>query len=488
MPNEEIEEPPLPPTILTKYKPSDQAFAFHASLARFRYLIWGIKSGKSYAGAFEAVRACIGLPARSWAWVVGPTYLHLDTAEREFEDIFADILERTGVDLVEKRNRSIRRWTLKGGTRIDFKSGENPDNLRGSNLDFVWIDEGGYLSDESWRVVRSRTVARKGDIIVTTTPPASRNWLWTECMRGGMPPEMPYGTFKDEGRFVSHYPTWEFGWVDQDELDDEKKSQPRSVYDREYGALFVTSVSRVFPALGNALSMEIPKKAKIMSCVMGVDLAKMQDYTAVVVMDASRRVLHVERWNKVNWMIQRPRLENLAREWNAAIVLDRANVGSVIEEDLAEALMEDGLQVIPMDMNSPMVKTELIQSLQMSFEKNMIQIPNPKAEWAPADSEQLVKELNWYEFKLTRGGRTGYSAPKGLTDDLVIALALANHGCSLGAAGGVDPATVAISKEDWSKHKPSSIGLTKQRPRIFSRIYGRGSNWGGSYNSPIWGG
>ena len=209
-PEDEVPEVELPSNILTKYTPSAQGYHFHASLARFRYLIWGIKSGKSYAGAFETVRACIGLPARSWAWVVGPTYTHLDTAEREFEDIFADINRTTGVELVEARNRSKRLWTLKGGTIIQFKSGEHADNLRGPNLDFVWIDEGGYLSDEAWQVTRSRVTARLGEITVTTTPPSNRTWLWTECMRAGMPPAMPYVTISEATRFYSHYLTRHF--------------------------------------------------------------------------------------------------------------------------------------------------------------------------------------------------------------------------------------------------------------------------------------
>lgn len=481
----------LPPTIVTNYKPTGQAYAFHESLARFRYLIWGIKSGKSHAGALEMVRACIGLPGGSWAWVVGPTYLHLDTAEREFENIFKEILRVTGVELVQKRNRSTRKWILKGGTRIDFKSGEHPDHLRGPNLDMIWIDEGGYLSDEAWHITRSRTAATEGEIIVTTTPPPTRTWLWTECMMAGMPPDMDYGTFSTtrennyDNRFVSHYPTWDFPWVSKEELADEKASLPRAVFDREYGALFVTSESRVFPALYDALSMEMPPRKKVMSCVMGLDLAKMQDYTAVVIMDANRRVHHVQRWNKESWILTRARIVELAREWNSAIVLDRANVGSVIEEDLAAELVNDGLQVIPMDMNSAMVKMELIQSLQMAFEQKRIQIPNPKALWAPEACEQLVKELNWYEFKLTRGGRIGYSAPRGLNDDMVVALALANHGCSSGAAGGVDPATVSVAKEDWDKIKTKGPAR-RPRPRIYARMFGRGS-WGGDYNGPIWG-
>ena len=68
---------------------------------------------------------------------------------------------------------------------------------------------------------------------------------------------------------------------------------------------------------------------------------------------------------------------------------------------------------------------------------------------------------------------------------MVIAMCIENHGCAMGAAGGVDPANVAISTEDWMKTNKQKIKAPQLR--MTSRLLGRGS-MGGGYNRPIWGG
>ena len=60
-----------------------------------------------------------------------------------------------------------------------------------------------------------------------------------------------------------------------------------------------------------------------------------------------------------------------------------------------------------------------------------------------------MEELDLFEAKLTKTKRIGYGAPRGLHDDLVIAMALANYGISSGAAGGVAPDDVTISRSEF---------------------------------------
>ncbi len=467
-------------TIPSSYDPSLDAWPFHNSLARFRILIWGIKSGKSHAGARETARAALGLPGRSLIWVVAPTYQQLEVAESELEYIF----EKDLPDLVLKRNMNKRTWTLPNKTRIQFKSGDWPDNLRGPNADFIWFDEGGFLKVGAWRVGRQRVTATLGEIVITTTPPPERSWLWNECLKAGMPPSMEYGQWDSgigsDSRFVSHYPTWQFPWVTKKELDDERDSLPRAIFDREYGALFVSTAGQVFGTFTKCLTMEAPPETVSLETVMGLDLAKFQDWTAVIMMDSSGRILDMDRWQKVPWPLQKVKIIERARRWGCVIVMDKANAGSVIEDDLKE----EDLTVYGVDMNSPMVKNELIMGLQVAIEQSRIKIPDPRAHWSPDCSEQLTNELTWYAHQVTKGGRLSYSAPRGLTDDMVIALGLANLGRAKGYVGGIDPGEVVISRERFNQVARPKGPSRPSRPNILKSLFQRKSILG-QYD-PMW--
>lgn len=421
------------------YEPSPEAWQFHWSSARFRHLLWGVKGGKTKAGAIEFLRWAGGLPG-TLSWGVAPTFLNLEEAEDEVVNILDEL------HIKYRRRRSQHEYWLPNGSKIRFKSGADPDNLRGPNVTgILWVDEFAVLLAAAWVVLRSRISASMAGMVTSSTP-KGRNWTWPHYVRAGLPPDAAYGEFQSEDgqRWVSHRPTWHFRWVPKREIEDAEMDMPSDEFQQEYGAMFVTSASKVFDPYPALSRIKIPKKITG-STTMGLDLAKQQDFTAVVVMDPSRRVLHVDRWTKVNWRVQRPRIMERAKRWNATVVIDLANVGSVISEDLTAA----GASVVEVNLNSALVKRAMIEGLQISFEHGQITIPDPDAPWVPSIFKTLVDELDLFEAKLTPGKKIGYGAPKGLHDDLAIAMALANYGISTGAAGGVPPDDVSILRSEF---------------------------------------
>ncbi len=460
--------------IILEYRPSKAAWDFHASLARYRYLIWGVKAGKTRAGAVETVRAALAMP-KSKIWVVAPTYKNLDEAV----DSVRYILELAEQEFTE-RQRPSREFRLSNNALIQFHSADWPDTLRGANVDFIWMDEAAFIKPEARNVLRSRVAATGGEIIVTTTP-KGRNWVWDEVIAAGMPSDAPYGTFKAKNRFVSHYPTWEFPWVDKEFLNDEKQSIPRLTYEQEYGAAFLADATKVFQHIPESLTRELPPKLDGKT-VIGLDLAKMRDWTAVIVMADNKRVMYCERWNKTDWTIQKARIITLVEKWNAIVGMDTANVGSVIEEDLREA----GVEVVAFNMNNPNMRGDLIQSLVVGFERRYVKLPHPSADWSPKDSQQLVNELEWMEAGLTPKNRLTYSAPQGMTDDMVIALAIAYQMARRGEASASGQAIGIAEAIDPLKMKRPS--LTNIRPNPFKTIFRqRNSSVGfGAADSSLW--
>jgi PBSX family phage terminase large subunit len=67
-----------------------------------------------------------------------------------------------------------------GQHEIICRSLDNPETLRGPNLQWAWIDEAALVSEMAWRIVKGRV--REGDkqqAWITTTP-KGRNWIWKE--------------------------------------------------------------------------------------------------------------------------------------------------------------------------------------------------------------------------------------------------------------------------------------------------------------------
>lgn len=132
--------------------------------------IAGIGSGKTYAGAIKSSYHAKG---NTFGMVVAPTYGMLrDSTLRTFMELMDDV--------IVKFNKNEMLITLRNGAEIMFRSADNPEHLRGSNLNWAWIDEGGLCKDGTWEIVigRLRADGLQGKLFVTTTPKGKRNWVY----------------------------------------------------------------------------------------------------------------------------------------------------------------------------------------------------------------------------------------------------------------------------------------------------------------------
>lgn len=137
---------------------------------RFTAFIGGIGSGKTYAGCVKDL-----MHARhpgSLGLVIAPTYpMMRDATLRTFQDIAGD-----AVSTFNKAEMTAR---VVNGGEILFRSADNPDRLRGPNLDWAHIDEGALCPAGTWEIVigRLRAGGKAGPCWITTTP-NGRNWLY----------------------------------------------------------------------------------------------------------------------------------------------------------------------------------------------------------------------------------------------------------------------------------------------------------------------
>jgi len=135
---------------------------------RFPAFIGGIGSGKSYGGAVKSLLHCneptVGL-------VIAPTYPMLrDATFRSFQDV------------CDKAMRSYSKSdniAYVGKAEVLFRSSDNPERLRGPNIDWAWIDEAALCPPQTWEIVigRLRGHGKAGPCWLTSTP-KGRNWVY----------------------------------------------------------------------------------------------------------------------------------------------------------------------------------------------------------------------------------------------------------------------------------------------------------------------
>lgn len=149
---------------------------FVTSTAAYPAYIGGIGSGKSYAGAAKVLTR---IGAKGVGTIYAPTYAMLRDATRR---TLLDLLTLHDVPhTLHKSENSILIHAT--GHEILCRSLDNPDGLRGPNLEWAWVDEAAYVSREAWQIVKGRVRTGPQPQAWVTSTPKGRNWLWEEWER-----------------------------------------------------------------------------------------------------------------------------------------------------------------------------------------------------------------------------------------------------------------------------------------------------------------
>ena len=103
--------------------------------------------------------------------VVAPTYPMLRDATFR---TFIELAQRGGV--MASFNKSEMLVTLIDNKRVLFRSGDEPDRLRGPNLGWFYLDEAAMMDETIWPIMIGRLRERPGRAWATSTP-RGFNWL-----------------------------------------------------------------------------------------------------------------------------------------------------------------------------------------------------------------------------------------------------------------------------------------------------------------------
>jgi hypothetical protein len=290
--------------------------------------------------------------------------------------------------------------TLANGAVMRFVGGDNPDGLFGEDVHAAVIDEASRVREDSWHAVRSTLTATNGPIRMIGNVKGRRNWFYQLCRKAAAgEPGMTY-----------HKLTWrdavDAGVLEQAEIDDARRQLPEMVFRELYEAEASDDEGNPFGM--EAIRANIGKISPRDAVVFGWDVAKSIDWTVGIGLDDARHVAHFSRF-------QEPWEETTERIYQETgrtpSLIDATGVGDPIVERLKRRRM----QVEGFKFTAPS-KQQLMEELALAIQHREVTYPDGP----------IVEELMAFEYEYTRTG-VRYSAPSGMHDDCVCALALAIH-------------------------------------------------------------
>jgi hypothetical protein len=394
------------PRIAIEYQPQEYQQKIHDNSARYKVVVIGRRGGKTEFLLQEQIKNAYSNSGLHW--IIAPSYRQVKSiCWRRLKAILS-------VDTDWKYNeQELSAEHLKIGTRLELKGADNEDSLKGMGLKSAGLDECAIMKSNVWpEIIRPMLADFRGPATFISTPKA-KNWFYDLYMKG---------LNEDKDWQSWRYPTSVNQYIIADEIEQMKKDMSERLFRQEVLAEFLEDEAGVFQRIRSCIVGSLQNPIVGRFYVMGVDLAKTQDFTVLVVIDTStREVVAFERFSDISWTEQKLRIQKLAHKYNNALtVIDASGVGDPIVEDLQNAnisLYYEGDK--PGFKFTNESKSRLIDQLALAIEQRLITFPN---------IEVLIEELRQFSYSISQGGRIIYSAPEGKYDDCVIGLALANWG------------------------------------------------------------
>lgn len=349
------------------------------------------KSGKTAGCMIWLTEQAMQQRAGRNVWWVAPI--------RSQAAIVFERLKRAIPRALYSKNDSKPTITLSNDVTMWFKSGDDPDGLYGDDVYAVVIDEASRCKAEVWHAVRSTLTATGGPARIIGNVKGRKNWAYHLARKAQAgAPGMHYAKITAADAVAA-------GILEADEIDDARRQLPEAVFRELYEAEASDDQGNPFgmQAIRAAVVAELSTKPIV---AWGWDLAKSTDWTVGIGLDEDGCVVRIERF-------QQPWGETMAQIGaitQAPALVDATGVGDPIVEQLQRTF---GGYFEAFKFN-PKSKQQLMEGLSVAIQQGHARYPDGV----------IVNELEAFEYVYTRTG-VQYSAPPGLHDDAVIALALA---------------------------------------------------------------
>jgi hypothetical protein len=350
------------------------------------------KSGKTVGCIVWIVEHAWSGSAGQNFWWVAPVFPQAEIAYRRMKAFLPG--------WVYTANDSKMFLQLMNGAYIWFKSAEKPDNLYGEDVYAMVIDEATRVREPSWWALRSTITATRAPVRIIGNVKGRKNWAYRMARRAES---------GDPDHHFAKITAWDAvdaGILDKAEVEEAKRQLPDHIYRELY-------LAEPGDDEGNPFGIDA-----IRACIIddistdkpigwGWDLAKSYDWTVGIGLDVNGDVCRFHRLQS-DWEFTFQTI--LTKTKKRAALVDSTGVG----DPIVERLRRDGGRNFRGYKFTAGSKQQLMERLAVAIQNQEVGIPEGV----------ITQELENFEYEYTRGS-VRYSAPEGLHDDCVVALALA---------------------------------------------------------------
>jgi len=408
----------------------------------------GRRWGKTESAAVDVATYAVAFRG-SIQMIVAPTYdqsrLISDTVERLLS---SNSLTRRHLRVTKTPYPDIRYRESRITARTADDDGRN---LRGQCADRVIVDEAAFVRDTVVAEVIGPMLADRNGQLVMISTPFGKNHFYRAFIEGqkgstespcSTVPRGVLGGAASARTRSFRFPSWANPYISREYIDFQRTVLTERQFKVEYEAQFVDDQSAVFPWEHIEAALEEQSKPRLGARssensvpVAGIDWARYSDYTAIVILAVNTeqstagddpiasfdryRLLALDRFGGMEWGTQVERITGLLQTYGViSVAADQTSVGDPVLEMLRNTLGQRNMANIDVEgvVFTNQVKRELVDNLAVRLANREIKFPY---------IEQLVRELQFYEYELTEAGNVRTRARCGHHDDCVMALALA---------------------------------------------------------------
>ncbi len=399
------------------YTPHPAQKEFHASTARFKVLVCGIRFGKDRACIQELIyrfaemlseKRPTSLVPRVHGWLVAPTFPLARQMWREIKEFFPQ-------QWVVKKNEADLCIETVGGGLIEIKSATDPDSLVAVGLDIVILSEFAKVAkkEEVFTNIRARVSSPgrgpngNGGIVLINSTPKGMDMFY-DMYLWGQSDDPRYKNWKS-----FQYPTVANPHMNPEEIADAERTLPRRLFNQEYLAEFLRDGGEVFLNVDDASIGHIREPEPGMIYKAAWDPAEKLDFSSFGIRNLRGEQVYIRRWTGIPYNTQMDEAAYYCKLFNhATLEIDITAAGSTA---LVEGMIRRGVNAVGVVFTNA-VKAQWVSHLSILFESRMVVLLRKDLN---DDTDAQNKELKAYTYHYTSGDRISYHHPGSGHDDCV---------------------------------------------------------------------
>lgn len=203
------------------------------SPARFKVVCCGRRWGKTLLATTICLKAAL---EGGRIWHVAPTYKQTLEAWGYLMRLVSQMPPQFASIQVSELM-----VTFATGGSIQMRTGDSPNNLRGSGLDGVVLDEAAVLKPDVWDLALRPSLADRQGWALFISTPQHFNQFYDWYMLGEDPSNHDWASWQ--------HPTWDNPHIPESEIEAARRDMLPEDFDQEFGASFTAVGGAVFPIL-----------------------------------------------------------------------------------------------------------------------------------------------------------------------------------------------------------------------------------------------